>query len=36
LVYVSPLKALVHDIERNLRGPLIGIARAAERHGESF
>ncbi len=29
VVYVSPLKALVHDIERNLRAPLVGIARAA-------
>ena len=31
LLYVSPLKALVHDIERNLRAPLVGIQRAAER-----
>jgi len=30
VVYVSPLKALVYDIERNLRAPLTGIARAAE------
>jgi len=30
LLYVSPLKALVYDIERNLRAPLVGIARAAE------
>lgn len=30
VVYVSPLKALVYDIERNLRAPLAGIARAAE------
>src|SRR5688572_12676104 len=29
VVYVSPLKALVYDIERNLRTPLAGIARAA-------
>jgi ATP-dependent helicase Lhr and Lhr-like helicase len=29
VVYVSPLKALVYDIERNLRAPLAGIARAA-------
>jgi ATP-dependent Lhr-like helicase len=27
LVYVSPLKALSYDIERNLRAPLIGISR---------
>src|SRR3954453_11820461 len=25
LVYVSPLKALNYDVERNLRGPLAGI-----------
>jgi len=31
VLYISPLKALVYDIERNLRAPLIGIARAAER-----
>lgn len=29
VVYVSPLKALVYDIERNLRTPLAGIGRAA-------
>ena len=29
VVYVSPLKALVYDIERNLRAPLAGIERAA-------
>ena len=34
VVYVSPLKALVHDIERNLRAPLTGIALAAQRLGE--
>jgi ATP-dependent Lhr-like helicase len=33
VVYVSPLKALVYDVERNLRVPLAGIARAAERLG---
>src|SRR5579863_10102027 len=27
LVYVSPLKALSYDIERNLRAPLMGISR---------
>ncbi|CAN5246927.1 ATP-dependent helicase [soil metagenome] len=31
VVYVSPLKALAVDVERNLRAPLVGIARAAER-----
>ncbi|MEZ4267465.1 MAG: DEAD/DEAH box helicase [Myxococcota bacterium] len=29
VLYVSPLKALVYDIERNLRAPLAGIERAA-------
>ncbi|MCA9791805.1 MAG: DEAD/DEAH box helicase, partial [Candidatus Eremiobacteraeota bacterium] len=29
VVYVSPLKALVYDIERNLRAPLAGVTRAA-------
>lgn len=29
IVYVSPLKALATDIERNLRAPLAGIARCA-------
>jgi len=35
VLYVSPLKALVYDIERNLRAPLAGIARAAEADGAS-
>jgi ATP-dependent helicase Lhr and Lhr-like helicase len=30
LLYISPLKALVYDIERNLRAPLAGIYRTAE------
>lgn len=34
VLYVSPLKALVYDIERNLRAPLAGIGRAARRLGE--
>jgi ATP-dependent Lhr-like helicase len=29
VVYVSPLKALVYDIERNLRAPLAGVERTA-------
>ena len=29
VLYVSPLKALAHDVERNLRAPLAGIANAA-------
>ena len=33
VLYVSPLKALAVDIERNLRAPLIGIERTAERLG---
>ncbi len=35
-LYVSPLKALAYDIERNLRAPLAGIARAAEALGQPF
>ncbi len=34
ILYVSPLKALSYDIERNLRAPLAGIALAAGRRGE--
>jgi ATP-dependent Lhr-like helicase len=33
VLYVSPLKALAVDVERNLRAPLAGIARAAEAAG---
>mgnify|MGYP002780345164 CR=1 FL=1 len=33
VLYVSPLKALVYDVERNLRAPLIGVQRMAERLG---
>jgi ATP-dependent Lhr-like helicase len=36
VLYVSPLKALAVDVERNLRAPLAGIARMAESRGESF
>ena len=36
VVYVSPLRALAVDVERNLRAPLAGIARVAERRGEAF
>ncbi len=35
VVYVSPLKALGVDVERNLRAPLVGIRRTAERLGVS-
>ena len=31
VLYISPLKALAFDIERNLRGPLAGMRRAAAR-----
>jgi ATP-dependent Lhr-like helicase len=33
VLYVSPLKALAADIERNLRAPLVGIGHAAARTG---
>ena len=33
VVYVSPLKALATDVERNLRSPLVGIGHAAARLG---
>jgi ATP-dependent Lhr-like helicase len=33
VLYVSPLKALAVDVERNLRAPLAGVARQAERMG---
>ncbi|UNX55939.1 DEAD/DEAH box helicase [Georgenia sp. TF02-10] len=33
VLYVSPLKALAADVERNLRSPLVGITRAADRLG---
>jgi ATP-dependent Lhr-like helicase len=32
-VYLSPLRALAVDVEKNLRAPLVGIAHAAERLG---
>ncbi len=35
VLYVSPLKALVYDIERNLRAPLAGITAEAERAGDA-
>src|SRR5215472_357016 len=36
IVYVSPLKALAVDVERNLRSPLAGMANMARRMGVSF
>ncbi len=35
MLYVSPLKALATDVERNLRGPLVGIRQVAARAGVS-
>jgi len=36
IVYVSPLKALAVDVERNLRSPLAGMANMARRLGVPF
>jgi ATP-dependent Lhr-like helicase len=36
VLYVSPLKALAVDVERNLRAPIAGIAAAAGGQGEAF
>jgi ATP-dependent Lhr-like helicase len=36
IVYVSPLKALAVDVERNLRSPLAGMANMARRMGVLF
>ncbi len=33
-LYISPLKALAADVERNLRSPLVGLGREASRIGE--
>ncbi|RMI04801.1 Lhr family ATP-dependent helicase, partial [Cellulomonas triticagri] len=33
VLYVSPLKALATDVERNLRSPLVGVRQAATRRG---
>ena len=33
VLYVSPLKALVYDIERNLQAPLAGVRKAARKLG---
>jgi ATP-dependent Lhr-like helicase len=33
VLYVSPLKALAHDVDRNLRAPLAGIRHASSRIG---
>jgi ATP-dependent Lhr-like helicase len=36
VVYISPLKALAVDVERNLRSPLAGIANMARQQGIPF
>jgi ATP-dependent Lhr-like helicase len=36
VLYISPLKALAVDIERNLRSPLVGITQAAARRGDAY
>jgi ATP-dependent Lhr-like helicase len=36
VLYISPLKALAVDVDRNLRAPLVGISRFAERMGIGF
>jgi ATP-dependent Lhr-like helicase len=36
VLYVSPLRALAVDVERNLRAPLAGIARVAAKQGIAF
>jgi len=36
VVYISPIKALAVDVERNLRAPLVGIAQAAQRLSAEF
>ncbi len=36
VLYISPLRALAFDVEKNLRSPLMGIGLAAERLGVPF
>jgi ATP-dependent Lhr-like helicase len=36
VLYISPIKALAVDVERNLRAPLVGIAQAAQRLGADY
>ncbi|MEO6236837.1 MAG: DEAD/DEAH box helicase, partial [Vicinamibacterales bacterium] len=36
VLYVSPLKALAVDVERNLRSPIAGIAHRATARGDAF
>ncbi len=35
VLYISPLKALTYDVERNLSAPLTGIGHAAQRLGDA-
>ena len=36
LVYVSPLRALAVDVDKNLRAPIAGIQATADRRDEPF
>jgi ATP-dependent Lhr-like helicase len=36
VLYISPIKALAVDVERNLRAPLAGVAQMARRSGISY
>jgi ATP-dependent Lhr-like helicase len=36
VLYLSPIKALAVDVEKNLRAPIAGIRAAAERRGETL
>jgi ATP-dependent helicase Lhr and Lhr-like helicase len=36
VLYISPLRALAFDVEKNLRAPLVGIGHAAERLGIQY
>ena len=36
VLYISPLRALAFDVEKNLRAPLMGIGLAAERLGVAY
>jgi ATP-dependent Lhr-like helicase len=35
-LYISPIKALAVDVERNLRSPLVGVAQMARKQGVPF
>ena len=36
VLYISPMKALAVDVQRNLRAPLVGIGQSAQRLGMQF